>query len=64
MGTTLHSDWPALRAWLKTSDADLFLDDAVLGAVELYAAQEILEDYGIELRRSRTVSLAARSMRR
>jgi hypothetical protein len=49
MSTSLHSsDWSALRRWLRTSDADWFLDDAVLGAVELATAQEILVDYGVE----------------
>jgi len=39
--------WKAVRTWLRTADADVFIDEAVLGGLPLWEAVETLEDFGI-----------------
>jgi hypothetical protein len=42
-----RSGWQGVRGWLRTSDSDWFHDEAVLGGLPLYEAEELLLDYGI-----------------
>jgi hypothetical protein len=37
-----------LALWLRTSDADGFVDSAVLGDLPAYEADEVLADHGME----------------
>ena len=39
-----------LRKWLRSSDADWFLDDAVLGCLSTNIVLEVAEDYGVSVR--------------
>ena len=39
--------WGNVKAWLRTSNADWFLDEAVLGGLPLYEAEELLVDFHI-----------------
>lgn len=39
--------WAALRDWLRKPSADFLLDEAVMGSLPAYEAEEILVDYGI-----------------
>lgn len=43
-----RAGWTRLQAWLRTSDAGSFMDDAVMGCLPAYEAGELLEDYGLE----------------
>jgi len=40
--------WAGVRSWLRSSDSDWFHDDAVLGCLPVYEAEELLLDFGIE----------------
>ncbi|MEZ5101985.1 MAG: hypothetical protein R3C15_19725 [Thermoleophilia bacterium] len=41
------ADWTGLARYLRSSDADDVLDDAVLGCLPVSTVAEILADYGI-----------------
>jgi hypothetical protein len=45
--TASRDPWRDVDAWLRTSDAHQFVDDAVLGCLPTYEADELLTDYGI-----------------
>jgi len=47
MQVTLTHRWVKLQAWLRSSDAHYFLDEAVLGGMPLWEAEEVLADYGL-----------------
>ena len=47
MYRTLTHKWVRLIAWLRTSEAHYFLDEAVLGGMPLWEAEELLQDYGL-----------------
>lgn len=42
-----QNGWNGVRAWLRTSDSDWFHDEAVLGGLPQYEAEELLLDFGI-----------------
>lgn len=39
--------WEQVREWLGTSDSDWFHDEAVMGSLPRYEAEELLLDFGI-----------------
>jgi len=39
--------WKGVRAWLRSSDSDWFHDEAVLGGLPVYEAEELLLDFNI-----------------
>lgn len=39
--------WDNVRAWLRTRDADRFVDEAVLGGLPEWEAVELLAEHGL-----------------
>lgn len=41
--------WSGLRSWLRISESDWFHDEAMMGTLPRYEAEELLADFGIEV---------------
>lgn len=44
---TTRRGWAELEAWLRSSDGGRLVDDAVLGCLPAWEADELLEEYGL-----------------
>lgn len=53
-----RNSWEVLQAWLASPAGDWFVDAAVLGFLPAYEAEEVLEEYGLEVSSSNRRELA------